>query len=187
LVKVEVRGGVEVFEPVRICNTADRTYTVSFIVSEGDTNTYAVTGLAGELAPTGERLFTSAPIPTSEPFEAFVQDAFACMVVRISGASPCDFEEAVFVPESFSPNGDGVNENFVIPGIEGYPGNSLVIFNRWGGKVFEGAGYDNSSVVWDGTSPNAALSGPAPAGTYFYVLELGNGEEAITGYIYLNR
>jgi hypothetical protein len=97
---------------------------------------------------TGERIFISSPIPTGTPFEAFVQDAFGCEIVRLAGVSPCDFEEAVFIPESFSPNGDGVNETFAIPGIEGYPDNSMIIFNRWGGKMFEGVGYDNNAVVW---------------------------------------
>ncbi len=187
LVKVEVRGGVQVSEPIRTCNTVDRTYTVSFVISEGDTNTYSVTGLEGASTTTGERIFISSPIPTGTPFEAFVQDAFGCEIVRLAGVSPCDFEEAVFIPESFSPNGDGVNETFAIPGIEGYPDNSMIIFNRWGGKMFEGVGYDNNAVVWDGTSPEATVSGPAPSGTYFYILDLGNGEEALTGYIYLNR
>jgi gliding motility-associated-like protein len=187
LVKVEVKGGVEVSEPLRICNAVDRTYTVSFVVSAGDSTSYSVTGLEGSFSPSDTWTYTSAPIPTSTPFEAFVQDAYACGTERIAGVSPCDFEEAVFIPESFSPNGDDVNEAFVIPGIEGYPSNTLVIFNRWGGKVFEGAGYDNTSVVWDGVSPDAAISGPAPAGTYFYILDLGNGEEPLTGYIYLNR
>jgi len=187
LVKVEINGGVTVLDVQRTCNTVDRTYTVQFTLTGGDTTTYAVTGLAGELSEGPAYVFTSVPLVTSSSFEAFVVDQFACEVVRIAGDSPCDFDEAVFVPESFSPNGDGVNDVFVIPGIEGYPGNTIVIFNRWGGKVFEAAGYNNGSVVWDGASPDALLSGNSPTGTYFYVLELGDGQEALTGYIYLNR
>jgi gliding motility-associated-like protein len=187
LVKVDVRGSVIVSDIQRICNTADRTYTVRFTLSGGDTSSYQVTGLPGTLSEAPDNIFVSDALITSASFEAFVQDQYACSVVRVTGDSPCDFEEAVFVPESFSPNGDGVNDAFVIPGIEGYPGNTIVIFNRWGGKVFEAAGYNNASVVWDGSSPDALISGNAPAGTYFYVLELGDGQEALTGYIYLNR
>jgi gliding motility-associated-like protein len=187
LVKVDVRGSVIVSDIQRICNTADRTYTVRFTLSGGDTASYQVTGLPGTLSEAPDNIFVSDALITSASFEAFVQDQFACSVVRVAGDSPCDFEEAVFVPESFSPNGDGVNDAFVIPGIEGYPGNTIVIFNRWGGKVFEAAGYNNGSVVWDGSSPDALISGNSPAGTYFYVLELGDGQEALTGYIYLNR
>jgi len=41
--------------------------------------------------------------------------------------------------------------------------------------------------VWDGTSVDGSYSGTAPAATYYYVLDLDNGKEPITGYIYLNR
>jgi gliding motility-associated-like protein len=184
LVELVVHGSVETSEPVRLCNTVDRTYTVSFTLTGGDASSYAVTGTEGTLV---DGAFTSAPIPTSAAFEAFAQDAFACSLIRIVATSPCTFEDDVFVPQSFTPNGDGANDRFIIPGIEGYPANTITIFNRWGGKVFEGAGYNNTTVVWDGASPDAALSGVAPTGTYFYVLDLGNDKEALTGYIYLNR
>lgn len=183
LVKVEVVTGVEVGEVIRVCNERDRSYTVSFAITNGDTASYEVNGLDGVISATAPYVFTSSPVYTSEAFEAFVRDQYGCAEVRVAGVSPCDFDEDVFVPESFSPNGDGVNELFLIPGIEGYPGNSIVIFNRWGAEIYKAEGYDNKGTVWDGTTDN----GTAPSGTYFYVLELGSGIEAITGYIYLNR
>lgn len=186
-VKVTVVTSVDVIDLVRTCNTEDRTYVVSFTIEQGDPATYEVTGLPGSISAGPPYVFTSLPLFTSQDFEAFVTDLYACSVVRVAGVTPCDFEDDVFVPQTFSPNGDGVNESFLIPGIEGYPNNTLVIFNRWGGKMYEGAGYDNRTVLWDGTSPNATPAGPAPAGTYFYVLDLGNGKETTTGYVYLNR
>ncbi|MEO8587783.1 MAG: gliding motility-associated C-terminal domain-containing protein [Flavobacteriales bacterium] len=186
-VNVVVVSSVHVIDVVGTCNEEDRTYVVSFTIEQGDAATYQVTGLDGVISPGPVYVFTSIPLFTSQDFEAFVQDQYSCGVVHVVGGTPCVFEDDVFVPETFSPNGDGVNETFLIPGIEGYPNNTLVIFNRWGGEIYDGVGYDNRTVVWDGTSPNAALAGPAPAGTYFYILDLGNGKEALTGYVYLNR
>ncbi|OQY42126.1 MAG: hypothetical protein B6242_16510, partial [Anaerolineaceae bacterium 4572_78] len=60
-----------------------------------------------------------------------------------------DVREIEFeIPDGFSPNEDGINDFFVIPGVERYPNLIITIFNRWGNKVFEAkGGYDNS---WDG-------------------------------------
>lgn len=186
-VTVTVVGGVEVNDVELICDPVARTYTVRFTITGGDPATYVVNGLAGELSDAAPWIFSSTPLFTSESFEAYVQDGFGCNEARVTGGSPCDFENDVFVPQSFSPNGDNINDTFVIPGIEGWPGNSIVIFNRWGAKIYEARGYDNREVVWDGSAKDALFGGDAPAGTYYYVLELGNDRPAITGYIYLNR
>lgn len=79
------------------------------------------------------------------------------------------------IPEGFSPNGDGINDLFVIRGLEAFPGSTLQIFNRWGGVVFETTRYNND---WDGDN--------LPAGTYFYILKLPNGED-FTGPLTLAR
>ncbi|PIQ24987.1 MAG: hypothetical protein COW63_19390, partial [Bacteroidetes bacterium CG18_big_fil_WC_8_21_14_2_50_41_14] len=95
---------------------------------------------------------------------------------------PRDF----FIPEGFSPNGDGTNDLFVIRGILYYPDNNMVIFNRWGNKVFEASPYQNT---WDGkTTMGISVGGDElPVGTYFYLLDLDDGSEVIKGTIYLNR
>jgi gliding motility-associated-like protein len=91
-----------------------------------------------------------------------------------------------FIPEGFSPNGDGINDLFVIRGIQFYPNNDFMIFNRWGDKIFETHGYLNT---WDGTNANGVTVGTdeLPVGTYFYVLDLGDGSDIFKGPIYLNR
>ncbi|MDF2438420.1 MAG: hypothetical protein K0Q95_2796 [Bacteroidota bacterium] len=95
---------------------------------------------------------------------------------------PTDF----FIPEGFSPNGDGINDLFVIRGIRNYPENTFVIFNRWGDKVFEANPYTSE---WDGKCGKGLRLGgeQLPIGTYFYILDLGNDTDIIKGTIYLNK
>lgn len=95
---------------------------------------------------------------------------------------PTDF----FIPEGFSPNGDGINDVFVIRGILNYPENTFTIYNRWGNKVFETGSYKNT---WDGTTTTGLNVGgnELPVGTYFYILDLGDGSDIFKGTIYLNR
>jgi gliding motility-associated-like protein len=69
-----------------------------------------------------------------------------------------DFELQLF--NVFTPNGDGVNDFYEIPYLDRYISNQLVVFNRWGEKVFEAKNYTNN---WDG--------GNLPDGVYFYVLK----------------
>ena len=85
------------------------------------------------------------------------------------------------IVDGFSPNGDGINETFVIGGISEYPNNRLMIFNRWGNSVLDQKGYDNSwEGYWDDN--NTFL----PNGTYFYIFETGEGER-MTGSFELVR
>jgi gliding motility-associated-like protein len=90
------------------------------------------------------------------------------------------------IPQGFSPNGDGVNDEFVIRGISRYPNNKLTIINRWGNVVYEKDSYDNT---WNGKSTQGIRFGgdELPDGTYFYILDLGNGEKPYKGYIYISK
>lgn len=95
---------------------------------------------------------------------------------------PTDF----FIPEGFSPNGDDINDLFVVRGILNYSNNTFDVFNRWGEKVYEAAPYKNT---WDGKSTKGVRVGgdELPVGTYFYTLDLGDGSKVYKGTIYLNR
>lgn len=90
------------------------------------------------------------------------------------------------IPEGFSPNGDDINDLFVIRGIDRFPSNSFMVFNRWGDKLFEANPYTNT---WDGKSTTGIRIGgdELPVGTYFYVLDLGDESSIYKGTIYLNR
>jgi gliding motility-associated-like protein len=86
----------------------------------------------------------------------------------------------VVVPNTFTPNGDGINDVWDIPALSAYPENRVTIYNRMGGAVFQSNGY---SVSWDGRSKGAQL----PYGTYYYVINLGTNAKPLAGYITLIR
>jgi gliding motility-associated-like protein len=92
----------------------------------------------------------------------------------------------VLIPEGFSPNGDGVNDFFEILGLEDYRENKLTVFNRWGHKVYEAENYLNDWGGWS-DGPLTLGDGILPKGTYFYVLDLGDGSDLLKGYFFLNR
>lgn len=100
-------------------------------------------------------------------------------------------EYEFLIPDAFSPNGDNINDYFEIIGIEKYEGNSITIINRWGNKVYEAINYgiSTSPKFWDGKSNTGFKLGneELPTGTYYYVLNLGNGEKPIAGSVYLDR
>jgi gliding motility-associated-like protein len=96
---------------------------------------------------------------------------------------PCD----ILIPEAFTPDGDGINDEFVIEGIELYPNNTIAIFNRWGVLVYEASNYENN---WDGsTQSNFTLGGDdLPTATYYYVFDTKDESVGVLkGYIYLQR
>ena len=96
--------------------------------------------------------------------------------------------DTFFVPDGFSPNGDGINDTFVIPDIDFlYPDYTLEIFNRYGNGMYRS--YKNKPG-WDGINyETQGLShGVAPNGVYFYILNFNKGNKPPQqGRLYLNR
>ncbi|HKL34009.1 MAG TPA: gliding motility-associated C-terminal domain-containing protein, partial [Tangfeifania sp.] len=100
-----------------------------------------------------------------------------------------------FIPEGYSPNDDGINDYFKINGMAQFPNASIEIYNRWGNMIYEKEDYGNESTWgtsdawWDGRSNTKWTVGKEklPPGTYFYILHLNNGDDPITGSVFLNR
>jgi len=98
---------------------------------------------------------------------------------------------------ALSPDGDGLNEAFIIEGIECYPNNKVEIYNRWGVMIFEASFYDNVNTVFRGLSDGRVTisrNNKLPTGTYYYKLKYefdlyGREKENIekTGYIYIQN
>ncbi|MBN2730457.1 MAG: gliding motility-associated C-terminal domain-containing protein [Bacteroidales bacterium] len=93
---------------------------------------------------------------------------------------PESLNDCIFIPSSFTPNGDGTNDTWVINNIDLYPGNMVKIFNRWGTLLYEGNPYTDP---WDGSYKGSQV----PSETYYYVVDLNNGQEAFTGTVTIIR
>jgi gliding motility-associated-like protein len=78
----------------------------------------------------------------------------------------------VRIPSALSPNGDGLDDTWEIDNIGVYPSNHVLVFNRWGNKIFETTNYSRANE-WNGSIKGQ----PAPIGTYYYVITLGNGKK----------
>ncbi len=110
----------------------------------------------------------------------------AIIRIQVLPSSSCDLE----IYSGFSPNGDGINDAWVIEGIACFPENLVKIFNRWGNLVFETTQYDNQNIVWRGQVNTGLLTSAekeVPNGTYFYILEISEQQQKYSGYILLNR
>lgn len=84
----------------------------------------------------------------------------------------------------FSPNGDNINDFFVINNIQFYPKNELFIYDKQGNLVFYKKNYDN---LWDGKRNRGVGAGnKLPFGTYFYLLK-ADGLKILNGFVELRR
>jgi len=76
--------------------------------------------------------------------------------------------------QGVTPDGDGLNDYFIIDNIEYFPTNNVTIFNRWGRKVYETTSYNSSGNVFNGYAQGNGVVGKGemlPTGTYYYVVE----------------
>lgn len=106
-------------------------------------------------------------------YTVIITDVNGCTYsIWIELTEPFDIE----MPTVITANGDGNNDNFLIHGLESYPDNTLIIFNRWGDQVYEMSNYDNQ---WDGDD--------LPAGNYYVILNINNKEIVLTGFVEIIR
>lgn len=112
--------------------------------------------------------------------------------VKVTDANGCIGRDTVLItviPEinassGFTPNGDGLNDTWIIDNLELFPDNNVQIFDRWGVILYSQKGY-NSGNAWDGTYNGK----PLPVGTYYYTIELNDARfpEPMTGPLTIYR
>lgn len=87
------------------------------------------------------------------------------------------------IPNAITPNDDNVNEKWRINALSLYPDCKVQIFDRWGNLVYLSKGYD-ADDYWDGTDRSGKK---LPMASYYYVIDLGNGEKPIYGSVTIIR
>jgi len=83
---------------------------------------------------------------------------------------------------TMTPNGDGVNDLFIIGDLEQYPDNGLYIMNQWGDEIATFVNYNNSTVVWDCRNKDGDI---VPYGTYYYILKVQHPDKVYKGWLYV--
>jgi gliding motility-associated-like protein len=104
--------------------------------------------------------------------------------LSVMGVGGCISKDEVFIkvlklpkaPNTFTPNGDGINDTWVIKYLDSYPGVVLEIFSAQGQLILHTT---KTTVPWDGTYNGQ----PLPSGTYYYVLDPKNGREKVAGFV----
>ncbi len=150
------------FTPQPLFCTTD--YPINFI--DGSSNAYSWSWNFGDGA-------TSIEQNPSHPYSQIGYHTVWLVVETNKGCIDSTSKEILIfnikIPNVFTPNGDGSNDYFVITGIEYVPNCQLMIFNRWGKKIYESSDYKND---WDG--------GNSADGVYYYIFNLPEGK--ITSY-----
>ncbi|CAN5780518.1 hypothetical protein BH10BAC3_BH10BAC3_01150 [soil metagenome] len=84
------------------------------------------------------------------------------------------------VPNVFSPNGDGINDKWIIRYLESYDGVDVQVYDRYGQQVYHNVGYNNP---WDGNRNGK----PLPVGTYYYIIDRKITATKLTGSVSIIR
>jgi gliding motility-associated-like protein len=89
-------------------------------------------------------------------------------------------DDKVFTSGVLTPGSGGLEDTWKIINIEQYPTNRVSVYDKNGNVVFTTANYKNN---WRGTFKNSA--NPLPSGSYYYVIDLNNGQDQIKGWLYI--
>lgn len=154
------------------------------IGSGESTQLQGIGGASFEWSPTAGLSGNTIPDPISAPEGTTIY-------TLTSSINGCTFTDDVMVsvirlvnpPNTFTPNEDGFNDIWDIPGIADYPGAEVLIHDRWGQIVFRSNGYREP---WDGTHNGRKLS----VGTYYYHIQLNQLEgrsPPYTGFVTIVR
>lgn len=176
--------GCVVQDTIMVSSTYDSNLTLEVFTSpvtcwnEADgTATAAVSGEQGEITyqwndPENQTTSTAVGLE-EETYTVTVTDELGCTLTSSGEVEPT--EGCFFIATAITPNGDGINDEWVIGGLEYFPNSLVQVYNRWGQLMFESRGYPTR---WDGRFNGNRL----PIADYYYVITFEeSGLETLTG------
>jgi gliding motility-associated-like protein len=137
------------------------------------------TGGSGMLSISWEGNYSGYELTNLRPgiYTYYISDANTGCTIADSVEITTEREECVRIPTAFSPNGDGVNDEWRMGQMQYfYPNATIEVYNRWGELVFNSKGY---SFPWDGTYNGE----PLPVDSYHFIIDFGNGEKPVVGQV----
>lgn len=110
----------------------------------------------------------ASPVQTT-PYQLTAISTSGCLATR---SVRVDVNERLHIPSAFSPNADGMNDDWVIRNIDSFPLCEVTVYNRWGELIFFSRGYQQP---WDGTYQRERVN----AGLYTYQIRTGPGARGV--------
>jgi len=140
------------------------------------------TGLRYSWTPAVYLSSDSVPNPLCNPksnvtYTLLVSDIFGC---SSSAELAVKLILDPFIPNVFTPNGDGSNDTWKVKNLDHYSNCEINIYNRYGQLVHHCIGY---AVEWNGTTKGK----PLPASTYYYIIDLKTGVKPLSGFVDIVR
>lgn len=185
LISVTQIGDYEVSVTDKVCNYS-QTVTISYLddphpvvsdtsMCEGETTTLTILGSASGESYLWSNGSIANAIAVATPGLYYVSATNLC-ATSFDSARVETYNCLIVAPNIFTPNGDLNNNYLVFQNLERFPNSSILIYNRWGKKVYENSDYQNN---WDGDGNSD--------GVYYYILEGPELKETYTGFVQILR
>ncbi|UEG49543.1 gliding motility-associated C-terminal domain-containing protein [Ferruginibacter lapsinanis] len=164
--------------PLPVINTED-----NIVLFAGETRKLSITGERSDLAYSWSPATFLNSVIIAEPTISGITNDMVYKLVATStgGCSATDsvsvkLLKPIEVPNTFTPNNDGINDLWLIENLQTYPNAKVEVFNRYGQLLYESKGIYKP---WDGTYKGK----PLPFGTYYYIIDTDGTVSTLTGYI----
>jgi gliding motility-associated-like protein len=141
---------------------------VHLSVINGSSGKYSLYNSKNAIVETNSKGAFDVEVTGSEEFTILLQIG-ACKSVQSALRVIVENEGLAKLTNTFSPNGDGFNDEWIIPGIGQYQNATVSIYNRYGSMVFQSKGYKSP---FRGQNNDGAV---LPGGIYYYVIQLNKG------------